>query len=123
MTLVARPIPPTPPQSTDGHPLPEEPYQGPGVYRPVGIDMQVPRHRINSGQEMVSSLSSGCYPIAMLTILALRFSSVLHHPQFFSQHAFSIGKFDSHVVICPRVRLTKLDYDAWCPGYHASSSV
>ncbi|KAJ6163104.1 hypothetical protein N7497_003083 [Penicillium chrysogenum] len=52
MTLVARPIPPTPPQSTDGHPLPEEPYQGPGTYRPVCIDMQVPRHRINSGQEM-----------------------------------------------------------------------
>ena len=65
MTLVARPIPPTPPQSTDGHPLPEEPYQGPGTYRPVCIDMQVPRHRINSGQEMVSPLSSGCYPISI----------------------------------------------------------
>ena len=99
MTLVARPIPPTPPQSTDGHPLPEEPDQVPGAYRRVCIDMQVPRGRINSGQEMVSPLSSGCYPIAMLTIVALRFSSVLHHPQFFSQHASSIGKFDAHVVI------------------------
>ncbi|CAG7962089.1 unnamed protein product [Penicillium nalgiovense] len=50
MTLVARPIPPTPPQSTDGHPLPEESYQGSGAYRAVCIDMQVPREGINSGQ-------------------------------------------------------------------------
>ncbi|KAJ5374940.1 High mobility group superfamily [Penicillium concentricum] len=35
MTLVARPIPPTPPQSTDGHPLPEESFEGSGIYRPV----------------------------------------------------------------------------------------
>ncbi|CAG8909496.1 unnamed protein product [Penicillium egyptiacum] len=51
MTLVARVIPPTPPQSTDGHPLPEEPYQGPGAYRAVCIDMQRPRGEINSGQD------------------------------------------------------------------------
>lgn len=52
MTLVARPIPPTPPQSTDGHPLPEESFQGPGTYRAVCINMQMSGEI--SGQEIVS---------------------------------------------------------------------
>lgn len=101
MTLVARPIPPTPPQSTDGHALPEESFQGPGAYRPVCINMQIPSDEINSGhpQEIVSLLSSGCCLIVMLTILALRYSSFLYRPQFSSQHASSIGKFDSHIAI------------------------
>ncbi|KAF9250133.1 transcriptional regulator family: HMG [Penicillium roqueforti] len=50
MTLVARPIPPTPPQSTDGHPLPEESFQGPGTYRAVCINMQMSGEI--SGQEI-----------------------------------------------------------------------
>ncbi|KAK4864951.1 hypothetical protein LT330_001574 [Penicillium expansum] len=53
MTLVARPIPPTPPQSTDGHPLPEEPFGGPGVYRRAYNDMSMSDEEIiNRKQEM-----------------------------------------------------------------------
>ena len=55
MTLVARPIPPTPPQSTDGHLLPEETFQGPGMYRAVCINMQMPGE-INSGPQEIVSL-------------------------------------------------------------------
>lgn len=78
MTLVARPIPPTPPQSTDGHPLPEEPFGGNGVYRRAYNDMSMSDEEIiNRKQEMVSLLSSGCCLITTLTILALRFSSIL----------------------------------------------
>lgn len=99
MTLVARPIPPTPPQSTDGHTLPEE-FGGPGVYRPAYDNMAMSDEEISTRkQEMVSLLSPGRCLIEMLTLSALRFSSILQRPRFFSEHASSIGKFDSHVVI------------------------
>lgn len=99
MTLVARPIPPTPPQSTDGHPLPEE-FGGPGVYRPAYDNMAMSDEEISTRQqEMVSLLSSGCCLIPMLTVSALRFSSILQRTRFFSEHASSTRKFDSHDAI------------------------
>ena len=99
MTLVARPIPPTPPQSTDGHPLSEE-FGGPGVYQPTYDNMAMSDEEISTRQqEMVSLLFTGCCLIVMLTISALRFSSILQRSRLFSEHASSIGKFDFHVVI------------------------
>ncbi|KAJ5942343.1 hypothetical protein N7516_002511 [Penicillium verrucosum] len=50
MTLVARPIPPTPPQSTDGHSLPEE-FGGPGVYRPAYDNMAMSDEEISTRQQ------------------------------------------------------------------------
>ncbi|KAJ5961943.1 hypothetical protein N7501_006884 [Penicillium viridicatum] len=50
MTLVARPIPPTPPQSTYGRPLSVE-FGGPGVYRPAYDNMAMSDEEISTRQQ------------------------------------------------------------------------
>ncbi|CAI7624285.1 unnamed protein product [Penicillium glandicola] len=55
MTLVAIPIPPSPPQSTDGHPMPGESFERPGVYQPVYNTMKISGQEINSGQPQAQS--------------------------------------------------------------------
>ncbi|CAI7624928.1 unnamed protein product [Penicillium crustosum] len=60
MTLVARPIPPTPPQSTDGHPLSEE-FGGPGVYRPAYDNMAMSDEEISTRQQEMHYASPPFY--------------------------------------------------------------
>ncbi|KAJ5972215.1 High mobility group superfamily [Penicillium vulpinum] len=47
MTLVARPIPPSPPQSQDGHPLSGEEFEGPSVYPHLYNTMKITGEEMN----------------------------------------------------------------------------
>lgn len=66
MTFVARSIPPSPPHSPDGHPLPEESFEGSGVYPSVYNPVKMTGEEIHGGNQdgMVSLVSSHfCLPV------------------------------------------------------------
>lgn len=99
MTLVARPIPPTPPQSTDGHSLPEE-FGGPGVYRPAYDNMAMSDEEISTRQqEMVSLLSSDCCCLIASANPSQHYGS----PPFYNVPVFSQNMPPQSVSLTPMV--------------------
>jgi hypothetical protein len=58
MTLVARPIPPSPPNSADGHHLPQDSFEHPGLYAPAYNMVKMSGEEINSDNQLHAMVSS-----------------------------------------------------------------
>lgn len=107
MTLVERSIPPSPPQSSDGHP-PHESFEGYGMYHPAYNSTKM-SEEISTGQlQSMAGLYPSCYLATRLTFPALWFSTTIlpTHQHFPLKRANTLGKL-GHIVTCLSMKLTR----------------
>ncbi|KAJ5779437.1 High mobility group superfamily [Penicillium paradoxum] len=72
MTLVTRSIPASPPHTPDGHPLPEESFEDPGIYQPVYSKMSPQEIHSGNQPQAMARESLCCNAIMCETDLDMR---------------------------------------------------